>query len=73
MPPRPDTPAAAPPYPPSRIHALPAEERPQERLERLGATALSDAELLAMLVRSGTCNHDVLAVSSRLISEAGCL
>jgi DNA repair protein RadC len=52
---------------------MPACERPQERLERLGASALSDAELLAMLLRSGTRGQDVITVSSRLISEAGSL
>jgi DNA repair protein RadC len=48
-------------------------ERPQERLERFGASALSDTELLALLVRSGTREQDVLAVSSRIIAEAGSL
>ena len=33
---------------------IPPSERPQERLEKLGAEALSDRELLAMLIRSGT-------------------
>ncbi len=61
------------PYPESRIRILPASERPQERLQRLGASALSDTELLAMIVRSGTQGQDVLAVASRLISEAGSL
>ncbi len=52
---------------------MPAGERPQERLEKLGASALSDTELLALLLRSGTRGMDVIAVSSRLISEAGSL
>jgi DNA repair protein RadC len=42
-------------------------------MERLGPTALSDAELLAMLLRSGTRGEDVLAVAARLISECGSL
>ncbi|KXU36688.1 hypothetical protein AXK11_03795 [Cephaloticoccus primus] len=50
-----------------------AEERPQERLEREGAAALSDTELLAMLLRSGTQGMDVLSLSARLIKEAGSL
>jgi DNA repair protein RadC len=69
----PEGPPAPPPYPASRISGLPAGERPQERLERLGAGALSDTELLAMLLRSGTQGQDVLAVSARLLSEAGSL
>jgi DNA repair protein RadC len=57
----------------NRIRILPAGERPQERLERFGASALSDTELLAMLVRSGTQGNDVLTLCSRIISEAGSL
>jgi len=73
----PVTPPSPPPstaaYPFSRISVLPASERPQERLERFGASALSDTELLAMIVRSGTRGQDVLTLSSRIISEAGSL
>jgi len=50
-----------------------AGDRPQERLERLGAGALSDTELLAMLLRSGTRGHDVVTLATRLISDAGSL
>jgi DNA repair protein RadC len=71
----PTKPPSAPvqPYPDNRIRILPAAERPQERLERFGASALSDTELIAMLVRSGTQGQDVLTLASRLISEAGSL
>ena len=48
-------------------------ERPQERLERLGAAALSDGELLALLLRSGTRGHDVVSLAARLLVEAGSL
>lgn len=50
---------------------MPVGERPQERLERLGAGALSDTELLAMLLRNGTRGQDVITISARLIAEAG--
>src|SRR3954468_13358978 len=56
-----------------RIQDLAVGERPQERLERHGAGALSDTELLAVLLRSGTRGQDVLTLSSRLIAEAGSL
>ena len=69
----PSTPRPLLPYPGNRIRIMPAGERPQERLERLGAAALSDTELLAMLLRSGTRGQDVLTLSSRLIAEAGSL
>jgi len=57
----------------NRLQTLAAGDRPQERLQRHGAAALSDSELLAMLLRSGTKGHDVLTLSSRLIVEAGSL
>ena len=52
---------------------LPKEDRPQERLERLGAGPLTDRELLAMLVRSGNAKMDVLAIADELIKQAGTL
>ncbi|KAF0093212.1 MAG: DNA repair protein RadC [Puniceicoccaceae bacterium 5H] len=50
-----------------------ATERPQERLERLGPEALSDSELLAMILRSGSRELDVLSLSSQIITEAASL
>lgn len=50
-----------------------AGERPQERLEAKGPTALADTELLAMILRSGSKDRDVLAVAANLIGEAGSL
>ena len=65
---------AAPEYPLSnRLRDTAVGERPQERLEKFGAGALSDTELLAMLLRSGTRGQDVLTLSGRLIAEAGSL
>ncbi len=52
---------------------LPEDERPQERLERLGADALADRELLAMILRSGTSRKDVLLIAEELLAEAGSL
>jgi DNA repair protein RadC len=57
----------------SRLKELAVSERPQERLERFGADSLGDAELLAMLLRSGTRGHDVLSLSTQLLHEAGSL
>jgi len=48
-------------------------ERPQERLERLGASALSDAELIAMILRSGSKGNNVLNVAASLLQDAGSL
>ncbi len=60
-------------YQPLRVKDLAVGERPQERLEKHGASALSDSELLAMLLRSGSKGHNVLTVAQRLITEAGSL
>lgn len=60
-------------YPENRLRDTAVAERPQERLETHGPGALSDTELLAMLLRSGTRGMDVLSLSARLIHEAGSL
>ena len=61
------------PYPVPRVKDLATGERPQERLEKLGAGALSDTELLAMLLRSGSKGLSVVGMSQQLITEAGSL
>ncbi len=35
------------------IHDMPSSERPRERLRRMGAATLSNAELLAIVLRTG--------------------
>ena len=52
-----------------RIHDLPACDRPREKLRRKGPQALSDTELLAILIGSGNRKMDVLALSSRLLKS----
>ena len=54
-----------------RVAELPSAERPRERLERLGPAALTTAELLAILLRTGTAREGVLQIASRLIAEHG--
>ncbi len=46
-----------------------ATEQPRERLMRQGAPALSNAELLAILLRTGTRRHDVLEVGRNLLQR----
>lgn len=53
------------------IHDLPQGERPRERLLREGATALSTAELLAIIFRVGAEGENVLALSNRLLAKYG--
>lgn len=57
----------------SKLLEIAEAERPQERLERLGAAALSDVELIAMILRSGSKGYNVLQVASTLLSDAGSL
>ena len=45
------------------------DDRPRERLERLGAQALSDAELLAILVGSGSTKEDAVCLMKRILSD----
>lgn len=61
------------PYVPLRLKDLAVSDRPQERLQQLGAGSLSDTELLAMLLRSGGRGNNVLAIAQQLIAEAGSL
>jgi DNA repair protein RadC len=46
-------------------------DRPREKLERLGATALGDNELLALVIGSGSRELDALALANHLIGHAG--
>ena len=61
------------PAPALRLRDLAVGERPQERLERFGAAALSDTELVALLLRNGSRDLDVLALAAQLVAEAGSL
>ncbi len=49
----------------------PAAERPRERLLAHGAQALSDAELLAIFLRTGTRDNDVVEVARLCLSTFG--
>jgi DNA repair protein RadC len=53
------------------IKQLPEEERPRERLEHYGAPALNSAELLAIILRVGTKDENVIRVAQRLLSNYG--
>lgn len=51
------------------IKNLPESERPYERFVRLGAEALSDAELLAIIIKAGTRNMTSLELARDLLSK----
>lgn len=50
---------------------LPPDARPREKLLQRGPGALSDAELLALLLRTGTPGCDVLQLAQRLLETCG--
>lgn len=50
-----------------RMKDIPQEDRPRERLARDGASALSNQELLAILLHSGTKNESVMQLAERLL------
>lgn len=50
---------------------LPAESRPREKLLARGAEALSDAELLALLLRTGIQGKHVLLLAQELLDTFG--
>jgi DNA repair protein RadC len=53
------------------IRDLPANERPRERLRDSGAERLSNAELLAIILRTGMASENVIELSNRLLSQWG--
>lgn len=55
------------------IRKWPATERPREKLIERGAHALSDAELLALLLGSGIPGCSAVAMARSLLRDFGCL
>lgn len=54
-----------------RVTDMPEEERPREKMLKMGAGALSSAELMAVVLGTGTKKEEVFAMSTRLIREYG--
>ncbi|MBZ4645006.1 MAG: repair protein RadC [Petroclostridium sp.] len=52
-----------------RIKDLPTEERPYEKLENYGAEVLSNAELMAIIIRTGTKTETSVEVAQRILKE----
>lgn len=53
------------------MRELPEGERPRERLLKQGGDALSDAELIAVLLRTGMKGVSVMQMATELIQETG--
>jgi len=51
------------------IREMPEDERPRERLLKYGPEALSNAELLAIILRTGSRKENVVNMCSRIFSE----
>ena len=54
-----------------KLHELPKEDWPREKLLQRGTNSLSDAELLALLLRTGSHGRDVLEMAYDVLREAG--
>jgi DNA repair protein RadC len=52
-----------------RIKDIPQNERPKEKLLTYGAESLSNSELLAIILRTGSQGENVLQLSGRLLAE----
>ncbi|MEQ4529770.1 MAG: DNA repair protein RadC [Mixta sp.] len=47
--------------------------KPREKLHQMGASALTDTELLAIFLRTGACGKPVMALASELLDAFGSL
>src|SRR5207302_9961046 len=54
-----------------KIREMPQEERPRENLAAHGASALSDAELVAILLRTGVTGKNVVDLARELLQKFG--
>ncbi|MBV8199640.1 MAG: hypothetical protein JOZ15_03350, partial [Acidobacteria bacterium] len=53
------------------IAEMPEQDRPRERLVRLGASSLTDCELVAVVLRSGSASHPVLRLAADVLEQNG--
>ncbi|NOU96023.1 DNA repair protein RadC [Paenibacillus sp. LMG 31456] len=53
------------------LRDVPNDERPRERMMQYGAQALSNAELLAILLRTGTYQESAVHLAQRMLSQSG--
>ena len=53
------------------VRELPSGERPRERLQHFGPQALSTAELLAIVLRTGTRGDNALDLANKLLMKYG--
>jgi len=56
-----------------KISEIPPDDRPREKLMTRGATALTDAELIAILLRTGLPGANAVQVAAKLLARYGSL
>lgn len=54
-----------------RLRDIPLEDRPRERMISYGAEALSHAELLAILLRTGSRDESAIHLATRILQQVG--
>ena len=54
-----------------RIRDLESSQRPRERLASLGATSLSNAELIAILLRTGIKGINAVQLGQKILMDCG--
>ena len=54
-----------------RMKDLPEEDRPYEKCLRLGPGTLSDGELLAVIIRTGSREENSLELADRILELSG--
>jgi DNA repair protein RadC len=55
----------------ARIHDMPFDERPREKLSKLGPASLNNAELMALFISTGTRGHSAIDIGRDLIAKYG--
>ena len=53
------------------IKDLPIEDRPQEKLFKEGESSLSNAELIALIIRTGTKEETAVELAQKLLNAYG--
>ena len=53
------------------MKGIPRQDRPREKLDRLGASGLGDNELLAIVLASGSQRADALSLANQLLDRTG--
>jgi DNA repair protein RadC len=53
------------------LRDVPEEERPRERMIRLGPSYVSNAELIALLLRTGSTGESVMTLAQRVLNKGG--